>query len=640
MTHESNAVTRTWLAFAMYVGLGAQLSAAPATLMQVTSFADLDYGSGFTGEVGVTSEWPAEMGRQGDTIDVGFLLTEAPPATARHYRFRMVIGSHFDQSFPVSILAGPSRDELGTAHTEFVDSTRVLAATIPLGRFMVGQTNWVRIQGSGVEVGDGKPAGIQWTRWLLTRTDTALDLPSAVDDQLARAMAYVQAAIQPNGMVRDSLTLSPSTPPFHPASPDAAGFALLALCAMDHLGLSTNAEAQAQAVLSAYAGHTPGVTPARNIKGHWWHWLRLSNGTPEPGWVDNYTTIGSGLLVAGALFARNHFTQNPTIAAYAEEMHASCDFDSMIHPALDGRIALATDANGNAVGYTRPWNEYMLVVSLALRQRQAVHAPAVSNLWLNAASAPKAVYRGLPTLTDRAGAFAPAFWVQQQYYFNPDFAADPGFVGHLKSHQRADALYCALELAQNYRYGLTAGVSPSGYRADRIYDQEFVFSPEAVGAWGDLDTLLEFAQDQPPGSDPRSRYGLTRVSSVAPAWWPADAGLVDHLFLMLGLVEARNPQFFKERQSLEPAPLGPTLNVVPQPSSQVTLSWTPDAPDFALQETTVLSPTDWTDSPSGASNPVTLPTTGSARFFRLIKSQGGGASDLGDGGGLPGRVRE
>jgi len=106
---------------------------------------------------------------------------------------------------------------------------------------------------------------------------------------------------------------------------------------------------------------------------------------------------------------------------------------------------------------------------------------------------------------------------------------------------------------QDYRYGLTAGVGPTGYRVDGLLSQGAVLSPSAVGGWGDLDTSLEYAQDQPPGSDPRTRYGLTRVSADAPAWWPSDAGLVDHLFLMFGLVEARSPFFFRDRQLLEPS---------------------------------------------------------------------------------------
>jgi hypothetical protein len=621
MMRNSTMAMCRWLAFVVFGLFATPSVAAPATLFQITSFADppwsLAYQSGFVGTADVTTTWPAEMGWQGDTIDIGFNLPAAPPLTARHYRFRMMINSHYDQSFAISILAGPSQAELVEVHSEFIGTARVLAATIPLQRFVVGQTNWIRIQGIGVQVGGGQPPGIQWNRWLLTRTDAVFDLDEAIDDQLERFSDYVLAAIAPSGLVRDSLTLSPSTPSYHPASPDAGGFALLALCAMDHLGLIADAESRVQTVLSAYAGHTAGVTPARNAKGHWWHWMNLATGAPEPGWDDNYTTIGSALLVAGALFAKNHFTANATIAAYAEEMRTTCDFDGMIHPSLDGRVSLVSDAAGNALGYLPPWNEYMIIVSLALRQTNATRASAVAPLWLDPANAPKRWYRGIPTLTDNPGAFASAFWVQQQYYFNADFASNADFVAYLDNHRRADALYCAYELNQNYRYGLTAGVVPGGYRADRINDHVNVYSPEAVGGWGDLDTLLEFVQDQPPGADIRTRYGLTRVSSTDAAWWPADAGLVDHLFLMYGLVEARSPLFFKQRQPFQP--VTPALKIVPAAPGQLTISWTPNTPGFALQETAVLSPATWTNSPSGTNNPVNVPVTASTKFYRLSK---------------------
>ena len=51
---------------------------------------------------------------------------------------------------------------------------------------------------------------------------------------------YVVDAILPSGLVRDSLVLSGSS--FHPATPDAAGFALLALSALDHLDKLPDAE--------------------------------------------------------------------------------------------------------------------------------------------------------------------------------------------------------------------------------------------------------------------------------------------------------------------------------------------------------------------------------------------------------------
>jgi hypothetical protein len=551
------AATRGAVAWCLaLVATGDALGAT--TIFQVTNFASppwsLTYYSGFSGTVGTTSPWPAEMGWEGDRIDVAFNLPAGVPSNAAHYRFRMVINQRFAQAFELQILAGPAMDLLELVHSEFVDTARVLAATIPLERFTAGQTNYIRIQGVGVLVGSGQPAGIQWNRWLLTRTD----LPSGfatIDEvrqgQLDRLAFYVQSAIRPNGLVRDSLPLNPDDAPFHPASPDAAGFALLALSAADRLGLLANAESLSESILSAYAGHTAGVTPTRNVKGHWWHWMNVSNGTPAAGWGDAYTTIGSALLVGGALFAKNHFVENTTIAALADEMQATTDFDAMIHPALDGRVYLATDAAGNALGTLTPWNEYLLIVSLALRQPGSVRAAAVAPLWLDPAAAPKAYYQNIPTLTDSAGSFAPAFWVHQAYYFNADFASSTSFMPYFHNLRRADALYLAYALGQTYRYGLTAGVDPTGYFADRIFSHHNVVSPEAVSGWGDFDSVLEFAQDQPPWSNPRFRFGLTRVSIIDSTWIPFDAALVDHTFLLYGLVESIEPLFFRQRQPFQ-----------------------------------------------------------------------------------------
>lgn len=532
--------------------LGGAAAPAATQIFQMTNFASppwsLTYFGGFSGAVGSTPTWPAEMGWQGDRVDIAFNLAQPPPASARNYRLRLVISDHYVQEFDLRVLAGSSLDDLQPVHAEFLDSARVYTATIPIERFVAGQTNYIRLEGDGVLVGDGQPSGVQWRRWTLTRTDYAQSLDEFRADQIQRLADYTLAAVQPNGLVRDALTFSPSNPPFHPATPDAAGFALLALSALDKLGVTPQAEATVEKILSAYAGDTPGVTPTRNTRGHWWHWMNVANGAPASGWTSEYTTIGSAILASGALFAKNHFSDNPAIAAWADEIFLTCDFDRMIHASLDGRIFLATNASGGELfGSVVPWNEYALIVTCAMRQAGAVRAPAVASKWLDPAQPPKIYFQGVPTLTDNAANYAPAFWIQAQYYFSPDFANNAGFIELWDNHRKVDELYCVWVLNQQYRYGLTAGVSPSGYVADRIGAHSQVFSPEAVGAWIDIENLIEFAQDQPPASDPRFRYGLTRRSAAQPTWVPPDAGLVDHLFLLYGLVESIDPLFFRQR---------------------------------------------------------------------------------------------
>lgn len=63
----------------------------------------------------------------------------------------------------------------------------------------------------------------------------------------------------------------------------------------------------------------------------------------------------------------------------------------------------------------------------------------------------------------------------------------------------------------------------------------------------------------------------------------------------------------------------PKLKIVPDGPGQAAISWTPDTPGFVLQETLVLSPAGWSNSPSGSTNPVVVPATLPTKFYRLIK---------------------
>lgn len=395
----------------------------------------------------------------------------------------------------------------------------------------------------------------------LARCAAAQDLNAVRDDQLNRLKNYVLQAIRPTGLVRDSIVLNNPSGSFHPATPDAAGFALVSVAALNHVGKFTNAEAEQHVVniLSAYTGHTSGVTPDRSADGHFVHAMNVTNGAYLSGWDHSYTPIGTALLVAGAQFARNHFTNNATIASLTDELTHSVDFNNAIHPSLTGRIYLdMTKAGGGGTsGTVTNWNEFMLVESLALREADNSRALAVKHRWLDTDFIPKKSYGGISTLTDSTSSFASGFWVQQMQFFNGDFRHSPQFQTYFANQQAADQLYSSAQLGEEYRYGLTAGLVPSPeiYHADRILDHPHnVFSPEAVAAWGDMDTLLQFYNDQIPTSNPSYQFGLVRVSAEQPNWIPPDAGLVDHLFLLFGLVESIDANFFADRVF---APLAP-----------------------------------------------------------------------------------
>ena len=66
-------------------------------------------------------------------------------------------------------------------------------------------------------------------------------------------------------------------------------------------------------------------------------------------------------------------------------------------------------------------------------------------------------------------------------------------------------------------------------------------------------------------------------------------------------------------------PGAPLLSITAAGPSSATISWAPHLPDYVLQETDGLAPTNWVNSASGTNNPVVVPATVPARFYRLFK---------------------
>ena len=66
-------------------------------------------------------------------------------------------------------------------------------------------------------------------------------------------------------------------------------------------------------------------------------------------------------------------------------------------------------------------------------------------------------------------------------------------------------------------------------------------------------------------------------------------------------------------------PNAPTLTIALAAPGQATISWSPNTPGYVLQETWVLSPSNWTNSPSGSINPIVVQAALPTKFYRLFK---------------------
>jgi hypothetical protein len=65
-------------------------------------------------------------------------------------------------------------------------------------------------------------------------------------------------------------------------------------------------------------------------------------------------------------------------------------------------------------------------------------------------------------------------------------------------------------------------------------------------------------------------------------------------------------------------PGAPTLTITPAALGLATIAWTPNNPGFVLQESASIA-SGWTNSISGATNPVTVSASSPAKFYRLNK---------------------
>lgn len=65
----------------------------------------------------------------------------------------------------------------------------------------------------------------------------------------------------------------------------------------------------------------------------------------------------------------------------------------------------------------------------------------------------------------------------------------------------------------------------------------------------------------------------------------------------------------------------PKLSIA-RTGTNAVISWPNSSVGFVLQVSSSLKPAAWADAPSGTNNPVTVPATGLARFYRLRSSVG------------------
>lgn len=357
------------------------------------------------------------------------------------------------------------------------------------------------------------------------------------------------------GIYRDSKLFNGAD--YHPASVANIGIGLVSLCIADKMGWIADGSQQAITTLQTLAGQNANFRLDVNTAGFPRHFVDMETGAQA--WNSEYSTIDAAIMVSGALFCKKYFNNNTTIATLVDRLYQSINWSKAIADPATGAIHLSLDANGNGIGNTAVYNEYMIVAYLAFKSENGAGGPATTlwnNFYANTTNLPKSTYSGFEVLTDHPGAFLSDFIPQFCYYLCHPYAANPQYMQYMNNAMQADKKWWTLtDGIAPYEWGLGAGSDPSGYHANRINDNTGkVVSPHIISGFipinanGKADLLNLYNANKGVYTLPGTSHKiLWRYSVSNPAWKATEVQGIDFSSMLFGLAalpENCGPTFF------------------------------------------------------------------------------------------------
>ena len=387
----------------------------------------------------------------------------------------------------------------------------------------------------------------------------------ACDSLFMRSFKFYQFLRNEYGMYQDAARFAAAQ--FHPASVASIGMGLITLCIADTMGWINNAEAEALLTLKAVFGAIPGLTPARNTKGYFRHFINMKTGNRE--WDSEYSTIDTAILISGALFCKQYF-RSDSIKYYADTLYLSIDWDSAIADVGKGAIYMTQDSTGSGIDTTKPFNEYMIVAWLASQSKNTKNNIRAKELWdlyyQSPIFLPKSTYEGISVLTDQPNSFLSGFVVQFTYYLCNYFTVNKEYLHYFKNALLVDKLWWRQNtLEPEYVWGFGAGASniTSGYHADNILSHPgTICSPQIIAGFipaepANIDDLKKIYADSRGNyylPDESNTKIIWRFSTEAASWHANDVQGVDFSTMLFGLAahpDALGPGFFSTYNKFE-----------------------------------------------------------------------------------------
>jgi len=317
-------------------------------------------------------------------------------------------------------------------------------------------------------------SGVTWSQ----KTDDEL-----LEDLFHNTYGFYQALRTDKGAYLDMVKLDGESDRGSVAN---IGMGLTSLCVGHAMGWEPNAEAMVLQTLKAVSGQVSGFNLARNAKGCFIHFYDINTGAARG---SNWSPIDTDLMLGGALFCRNYFSDNKEIVNLATQLYNSTDHSLFIADVEKGQITLGMNEDGTSNGnYTSPFNEYMIVAWFAMNQADDKNSPAYQ-LWekhyADTDNIKRANYESsngeIAVLSPSLSRFTSMFTFMFNHNFVNHFSSNKIYIDEMRNAMKADSAWWSdrsdagdVNLKamgrKPYEWGTGAGVGApdSKYQVDRI----------------------------------------------------------------------------------------------------------------------------------------------------------------------------
>jgi hypothetical protein len=383
--------------------------------------------------------------------------------------------------------------------------------------------------------------------------DPRLGFWDFVADEFRQAVRFAKSLLSPDGepagWVIDANVPS-GRQRFHPASPDAAAWAVLTLLMSDRIDQDPEAQSLVRTILTRYAGMAEdAIVPERTVDGIYRHWYEPRSGGVKAHWNPEWAVLSTAKLVLAAARAQRHYANDSLIQEAGERIIRGVrNWDAYLTepPACQVYLKGIETGGPDPHSLSSPFNEAILFVEQAQQFGASSKAGTCFEAWMDWSRWPKTeVIVGRPLTGDVPGVFLPAFPTLYAFLLQPDLRARLDWQRQIENLRVSSAAWTD-DHGPRFSTVFSAGTTkfkwaPTGYHVDNlgVHPGNVAHFPALLGfaAQGDTGPAVAAYHAYRVGARQTFEPGpagtpeiLYRRSNQDPAYEPNSAGLADVLY--------------------------------------------------------------------------------------------------------------